>query len=526
MFFLQKQTSAFHVAIGVTIFFLLSVINGPTNVYKQRTSSENKNCIASTDLMTAQLSGVYQEVAESFNKFGMKRILSGNSFLSVSTNTTSNENSSEILSFSIKISKHLIKQLQLPIYHITSSDCQLMKYRGSEHLKLQYKTDCKSGKQGNEKVSISEEAFTEQFHSKLFAKTHSVVEYIPVSKLSVCFNCTVSEIGNIQGKFGTLIPSGCGPHGEKAWQKDEPKRHEIIFTIASPWGGHYHEIMDQLPRLVPYLNFLRKNTAIKVHIHGNQSTTIELIQLLHLSKSRIIWGNCHANIVLVPSGTTCSVPSFFHIRVLSLELKHVLSHGTEGKNNIIIVKRTKKRVLLQTDELIFQLGQKMQNNNAQVVIFSDAALPSIQKTAKIFNSAMVVVAPHGAGLTNLLFSEPGTAVIEVLCRGKHGKATWSFARLAIVLGLRYFGVPQAAKQGCGWKNLSVKTSDVLNAFDTYFPHLWRLRCPQAWSNLAVCTVALCHVYCDRFLKIAQQILFTLEKRKCQAFHANHCLQIC
>src|SRR5690606_36018619 len=37
----------------------------------------------------------------------------------------------------------------------------------------------------------------------------------------------------------------------------------------------------------------------------------------------------------------------------------------------------------------------------------------VRRKIQIFNSAKIIVAPHGAGLTNLVFCEPGTKVIEL-----------------------------------------------------------------------------------------------------------------
>ena len=62
----------------------------------------------------------------------------------------------------------------------------------------------------------------------------------------------------------------------------------------------------------------------------------------------------------------------------------------------------------------------------------------------LFNSAVIVVGPHGAGLSNILFSEPGTFVIEGVCNLPH--VNLCFQRLAHVLGHRYHGV--TSRGGC------------------------------------------------------------------------------
>ncbi len=52
----------------------------------------------------------------------------------------------------------------------------------------------------------------------------------------------------------------------------------------------------------------------------------------------------------------------------------------------------------------------------------------------LFQNAELVVAPHGAGLTNLVFAQPGCRVIELQM---DGYCHWGFRRLAGLKGLRY-----------------------------------------------------------------------------------------
>ena len=52
-------------------------------------------------------------------------------------------------------------------------------------------------------------------------------------------------------------------------------------------------------------------------------------------------------------------------------------------------------------------------------VFGDRPSPRLSVAADMFAAAVAVVAPHGAGLSNLVFSEPGTAVIEGVCNEPH-----------------------------------------------------------------------------------------------------------
>ena len=59
-------------------------------------------------------------------------------------------------------------------------------------------------------------------------------------------------------------------------------------------------------------------------------------------------------------------------------------------------------------------------------------------SARSFAAAAVVVAPHGGALANLIFCEPGTAVVEIV---PETNVRLFYGGLAYARGLRYFAVP-------------------------------------------------------------------------------------
>lgn len=61
---------------------------------------------------------------------------------------------------------------------------------------------------------------------------------------------------------------------------------------------------------------------------------------------------------------------------------------------------------------------------------------SIKKNASIFRNANIVVAPHGAGLSNIVFCRPGTIVVELF------SSHWSdeFWKLSVACGLNYIPI--------------------------------------------------------------------------------------
>ncbi|MBI4553232.1 MAG: glycosyltransferase family 61 protein, partial [Candidatus Latescibacteria bacterium] len=60
---------------------------------------------------------------------------------------------------------------------------------------------------------------------------------------------------------------------------------------------------------------------------------------------------------------------------------------------------------------------------------------SVKEQAALFASATVVIAPHGAGLANLVFCSPGTKVIELFSPSWPQPTYWE---LSHCLGLDYY----------------------------------------------------------------------------------------
>jgi capsular polysaccharide biosynthesis protein len=81
------------------------------------------------------------------------------------------------------------------------------------------------------------------------------------------------------------------------------------------------------------------------------------------------------------------------------------------------------------------------NESALMAALAERGFTSVQlerlswaEQITLFRGAKIVVAPHGAGLANLIFSRPGTRVIECF---SHNYVNSCFAQLAEACGLDY-----------------------------------------------------------------------------------------
>ncbi len=88
--------------------------------------------------------------------------------------------------------------------------------------------------------------------------------------------------------------------------------------------------------------------------------------------------------------------------------------------------------------------------------------------ARLFQEAEIVVAPHGAGLANMVFAPPGLRIVELL---PDGAINWCYRHLAAASGHRYDCVigrsapashPGASRLRAGW---TIAATHVLSGID-------------------------------------------------------------
>jgi len=68
--------------------------------------------------------------------------------------------------------------------------------------------------------------------------------------------------------------------------------------------------------------------------------------------------------------------------------------------------------------------------NLLYTLFVDNPVPPLNETMTMFHSAVVIVGPHGAGLSNMLFSKPGTYVV-FSCGHCWASRSWSVQHVVL-----------------------------------------------------------------------------------------------
>jgi len=215
-----------------------------------------------------------------------------------------------------------------------------------------------------------------------------------------------------------------------------------LAVISSPGSENwYHWLLQILPRLM----ILKESKVEYDRIYINnlqypwQKESLQfIIKYLNIPEDKllVVNGDCviQAEILIVPS-----VP-FIPVKndILPLWMKTFLNTVFLNKEIdtkihfpdkfYISRKKANLRRIKNEDELISYLKDK----GFQIISLEELS-PTTQ--AMLFNTAKVIIGPHGSGFSNLIFTKPGTKVIEI----DHGtqEPRSYFKKMSEIMGARY-----------------------------------------------------------------------------------------
>lgn len=207
---------------------------------------------------------------------------------------------------------------------------------------------------------------------------------------------------------------------------------EARHLLAGGLGNYYHWLVDVLLRNVPVPQSDATITVLPSLTASFESSSLELTDLhrghaLHLGMSgRVSCGKLHYVGDLSGAGF---VPHAGMRIVADRLLRTALGDRRIPGGRRLFISRadSEQRRLVNETELIAVAAE---------FGFEPISLSgrSAAEQVELFTSASHIVAPHGAGLVNLLFCRPETAVLEL---HMDRYVNWVFRRLCGLRGLRY-----------------------------------------------------------------------------------------
>jgi hypothetical protein len=214
--------------------------------------------------------------------------------------------------------------------------------------------------------------------------------------------------------------------------KLEMKSGRFAVICTSRASNYYHWLNDCLPRL----RWLEESKTERFSLLVPEKLLPFHIQTLdalgYTPERRVAFGQQHWQVdeVFLPSlvgEPSQSSPDACHW--LRNRLLKCLPEVNRSMPNRIYISRTlaTKRRLLNEPEL-----ENLLREYGFVSVETENLL--VAEQARLFENADVVVAPHGAGLTNIMFMRPGALVIELV---PILKPKTCYVSLASAMGVRY-----------------------------------------------------------------------------------------
>ena len=213
--------------------------------------------------------------------------------------------------------------------------------------------------------------------------------------------------------------------------------YDEVISIGHLWVGNaYHVTIDGIQRLIPYLQILKKYPEIRIHVARKTSFLVKMLQAVEIKEDRLITGVIRAKIAYTPEFSYVWYLHVPNIQLLSYTYRQLIhKDGQQERRSLVHIMRTYFRYFVEKAKITKMLQDMAMEYGLKYELFLDTKLPSIKDTVKLFDRAVLVFAPHGAGLFNMVFSRPGTFILEVLCPDH---VTVSYVRMAHSLGHRYY----------------------------------------------------------------------------------------
>ena len=284
--------------------------------------------------------------------------------------------------------------------------------------------------------------------------------------LSIFQDAVVTDVGHVINDDITVIPTTCASGHVTKLSKSlmMSTLHKEVFVINQFWGnGFFHRMIETLPRLAPYKQFLQDNPSVKTAVPRVDTMMKKVMGIFEINVDRLVVAPLRAEIVYLPQGTPCGNPLVQQTQILAqIYQNYTETHLKPGpRNKLVLIQRSGSRHLLNHAQLVKVLKEVAKNSGLEFAHWTDKPLLSFEDGMTMFHEAVMVVAPHGAGEANLIFSQPGTYVIELVCNRPH--VNLCFQRETHILGHRYYAIPSS--RGCeGFIDVSIDTikSAVVN----------------------------------------------------------------
>lgn len=248
--------------------------------------------------------------------------------------------------------------------------------------------------------------------------------------LHALVDVVVTPHGHVIGRAGVngtnvkLTRYSCRAGADRSTTLPDWTAKSVIYgrvLVAGMISGmaYYHRLLEEIPRVAPYVDFLRRNPDVRIHVSDVDKLTVGMLRSLGIADAadRAVRGHLRAGIAYVPRFAECLWPRPVDVQLAARAFRrHIRHHLVPGvkRDRVVMVRRTGHHRRLNSRAQIEEIVQRAAADfGLRFSLFTDSPPPTLNNTMIMFHEAVLVVAPHGAGLANIVFSMPGTSVVEV-----------------------------------------------------------------------------------------------------------------
>ncbi|HCR37102.1 MAG TPA: hypothetical protein DIU37_03025 [Opitutae bacterium] len=201
------------------------------------------------------------------------------------------------------------------------------------------------------------------------------------------------------------------PSALKELPPAEPVKGNVVVLAQEGHRNYYHWLTEVLPKFA----LLEQSGAGYDFLYlpdRDLPFQRETLDMLGIDEKKIITGyknTCiEADTLIVPSfaSRSCVTPPWIAQYIRKQLMKHKAEVKDGSKKIFISRSKAPQRRITNEGEI-----QKWLENQDFKTVHLEAL--SVREQMAVFEHADLIVAPHGAGLANLLFANPGTQVIEI-----------------------------------------------------------------------------------------------------------------
>lgn len=236
------------------------------------------------------------------------------------------------------------------------------------------------------------------------------------------------------------------------------------YSVLLFWGeGYYHWLCDVLPRLIKVYSDLPSNIHYIVPSHLTLWQKQSLVELGILPDR---WLNIDENNAFKCERLWYNPPVAMtgdHDAEVVHQLHTLFTKNIESsivKRIYISRKKAQKRHIINEDVLF----EYLQTKGFEMVCLEDLTW---EATKLLFHQSEFVVAPHGAGLSNILFSKSGIHVLEIFEKNTHRRC---FQTLAATRNINHYFY-EGETVDIGWPseyNIKVSMEDFKPRFEKWW----------------------------------------------------------